>query len=88
METLEKEWTVYPVLHIDFSISKYVVASSYAHTLIIKLAIWEKVYGKSEEEGTYSLRFSGIIRRAYEQTGKRVVILIDEYDSPMLDKQQ
>lgn len=85
METLEKEWTVYPVLHIDFSISKYVVASSLRAYINYQLAIWEKVYGKSEEEGTYSLRFSGIIRRAYEQTGKRVVILIDEYDSPMLD---
>ncbi|WP_195406061.1 ATP-binding protein [Bacteroides congonensis] len=85
METLEKEWTVYPVLHIDFSISKYVVASSLRAYLHYQLALWEKVYGKSEDEGTFSLRFGGVIRRAYEQTGKRVVILIDEYDSPMLD---
>lgn len=85
MENLEKEWTVYPVLHIDFSISKYVVASSLRSYINYQLAIWEKIYGKSEDENTYSLRFSGIIRRAYEQTGKKVVILIDEYDSPMLD---
>ena len=85
MESLEKEWTVYPVLHIDFSISKYVVASSLRSYINYQLAIWEKIYGKSEEENTFSLRFSGVIRRAYEQTGKRVVVLIDEYDSPMLD---
>ena len=84
-ETLEKEWTVYPVLHIDFSISKYTVADSLRAYLHYQLALWEKVYGKSDDEGTFSLRFAGVIRRAYEQTGKRVVILIDEYDSPMLD---
>lgn len=73
------------MLHIDFSISKYVVASSLRSYINYQLAIWEKIYGKSEEENTFSLRFSGVIRRAYEQTGKRVVVLIDEYDSPMLD---
>lgn len=85
METLEKDWTVYPVLHIDFSVSKYVTANSLRSVINYQLIRWEKIYGAAAEEDTFSLRFSGIIRRAYEQTGKQVVILIDEYDSPMLD---
>lgn len=85
METLEKDWTVYPVLHIDFSVSKYVTANSLRSVINYQLIRWEKIYGAVAEEDTFSLRFSGIIRRAYEQTGKQVVILIDEYDSPMLD---
>jgi hypothetical protein len=45
---------------------------------------WEALYGKNEREKTLSRRFEGVIRRAYEKTGKRVVVLIDEYDKPML----
>ena len=47
---------------------------------------WEKLYGREEGETTFSLRLKGIIQRAYTQTGKPVVILVDEYDAPMLDK--
>ena len=50
-----------------------------------QLLLWEKIYQREEGETTFSLRFEGIIRRAYKQTGKQVVVLIDEYDSPMLD---
>lgn len=85
METLEKEWTAYPVLHIDFSISKYITSDMLTAVINRQLLLWEKVYGREEGETTFSLRFEGVIRRAYEQTGKQVVILIDEYDSPMLD---
>jgi hypothetical protein len=46
--------------------------------------LWESKYGKDELEDTLSRRFEGVIRRAYEKTGKRVVVLIDEYDKPML----
>ena len=45
---------------------------------------WEKLYGKGENETTLSNRFKGVIRRAYEQTGKSVVVLVDEYDKPLL----
>ena len=48
------------------------------------LAKWEGVYGTNASERTLSLRFAGIIERAYEQTGLGVVILVDEYDKPML----
>lgn len=85
METLEKDWEVHPVLHIDFSVSKYTAANILESVINRQLLHWEKVYGKSPSENTFSLRFEGVIHRAYEQTGKGVVILIDEYDSPMLD---
>ena len=48
------------------------------------LNLWEDVWGREEREVTLSDRFIGIIRRAYEQTGKQVVVLIDEYDKPLL----
>ena len=83
--SLEKEWAVYPVLHIDFSMRKYLTADALRELLDYNLVQWEKVYGKGESEMSYATRFEGIIRRAYEQTGQQVVILIDEYDSPMLD---
>lgn len=85
MERLEKEWYVYPVLHMDFSISKYMNADMLRSVINNRLVEWEKVYGREESENTFSLRLKGIIQRAYEQSGMQVVILIDEYDSPMLD---
>lgn len=85
MERLEKEWTTYPVLHIDFSVSKYMNAGMLRSTINNQLCEWEKIYGDDKSEDTFSLRLKGIIKRAYEQTGNQVVVLIDEYDSPMLD---
>lgn len=85
IEKLEQDWAVYPVLHIDFSGSKYLNAEALNVTINIQLLQWEKVYGHGEDEDTFSTRFEGIIRRAYEQTGRQVVVLVDEYDSPMLD---
>lgn len=85
MEQLEKDWTVYPVLHIDFSGSKYMEAESLRASINVQLLLWENIYGRQEGEDTFSLRLEGIIRRAYEQTGQQVVVLVDEYDAPMLD---
>ena len=85
METLEKDWTVYPVLHFDFSVSKYITADMLSAVINRQLLLWEKIYQREEGETTFSLRLKGIIQRAYTQTGKPVVILVDEYDAPMLD---
>ena len=85
MERLEQEWETYPVLHVDFSGSKYTEARLLQVALNVQLSRWEKVYGKDEREQSFSSRFEGIIRRAYEQTGRQVVVLVDEYDSPLLD---
>ena len=85
MESLENEWNTYPVLHVDFSGSKYDSADNLKAAVNKHLLLWEKVYGHEEGDTTFSLRFESVIRRAYEQTGQQVVVLIDEYDSPMLD---
>lgn len=84
METLEKDWTVHPVLHIDLNIGKYEAPDSLDKLLNDYLAKWEDVYGSAPSETTLALRFAGIIRRAYDRTGQRVAILVDEYDKPML----
>ena len=85
MERLEKEWNVYPVLHIDFSMTKYTAMSDLEERLNLQLREWERIYGNDPEEEGYAARFSGIIKRAYQQTGLQVVVLIDEYDAPLLD---
>lgn len=84
METLEKDWTVYPVLHLDLNNEKYDSPDKLDGILHNVLCRWEEIYGKRDSETSLSLRFQGIIQRASEKTGHHVVILIDEYDKPML----
>lgn len=85
MEQLEKDWTVYPVLHVDFSLTKYTTLFDLQEQLNLFLSRWELIYGKNEQEETPAARLQGIILRAYEKTGKQIVVLIDEYDAPLLD---
>ena len=84
IERLTKEWTAYPVLHLDLNSGKYDNEAALDEILNKMLNSWEKVYGKSDDEVTPGMRFYGIIQRAYEQTGKQVVILVDEYDKPLI----
>lgn len=84
VERLEKEWVKRPVLHIDLNAQRYNTPESLEHILHATLSYWEKTYGADSSEVGLSLRFQGIIRRAYEKTGHRVAILVDEYDKPML----
>ena len=81
---LETQWETYPVLYLDLNAEKYESIESLDARLSGTLINWEDLYGKDEREQTLSIRFEGIIRRAYEKTGKRVVVLVDEYDKPML----
>ncbi|MDR3183897.1 MAG: ATP-binding protein [Prevotellaceae bacterium] len=81
---LEKEWIKYPVFHIEFNIESYVDVNSLNQALESNLSILEKVWGKDVTENTYPSRFRGLIRRAAEKTGRRVVVLVDEYDKPLL----
>ena len=85
IERLEKEWTEYPVLHFSMATAKHVDVAALKSELNLKLLQYEKVYGKGEGEENENQRLMGIIMRAYEQTGKQVVVLIDEYDAPLLD---
>ena len=84
LEKLETAWTKHPILHLDLNTEKYTTPEALTNKLNITLSNWEKLYGSVDYENTLSSRFEGIIQRACEQTGERVVILVDEYDKPML----
>ncbi|WP_270549591.1 AAA family ATPase, partial [Bacteroides xylanisolvens] len=86
VEKLEKDWIKYPILHLDLNIEKYDTPESLDKILNDNLEYWESQYGTRPSETSFSLRFAGIIQRACEKTGQRVVILVDEYDKPMLQK--
>ena len=85
MESLEKDWIEYPVLHFDFSGTKYFSEEDLAEQLDLQVLRYEDIYGKRPEEKSIAGRVHGIINRAYEQTGRKVVFLVDEYDAPLLD---
>ena len=81
---LEKEWKRYPVLHLDLNIGKYDSPDSLEGMLNRSLAEWEGIYGNDPAETSLALRFAGVVKRAAIATGERVVILVDEYDKPLL----
>ena len=81
---LEKEWTEHPILHLDLNIARYASTNDLEDILNRNLVAWEKLYGADPAERSLPLRFAGIIDRAYHKTGQRAVILIDEYDKPLL----
>lgn len=84
LEQLEKEWKKHPILHLDLNIGKYDAPHSLDDILNKALLEWEAIYGTGAGEVTLALRFAGVVERAYKQTGESVVILVDEYDKPML----
>ncbi|WP_251619716.1 ATP-binding protein [Odoribacter lunatus] len=84
IEKLETKWTKHPILHLDLNTEKYDTPEALEGVLNAALCEWESLYGSRESERSLALRFQGIIQRACEQTGERVVILVDEYDKPML----
>lgn len=81
---LEKEWKKYPVLHLDLNTGKYDTPEALDFKLDMALMEWESTYQTEYVGKTLSGRFESIIKRACEKTGERVVILVDEYDKPML----
>lgn len=84
IEQLEKDWYEYPVLHLDLNAERYESRKKLEDMLERQLNVWEKLYETGGEGITYSGRFETVIQKAYEKTGRRVVVLIDEYDKPML----
>ena len=84
MEELEKDWAVHPVLHLDLNTQKYDTPEALTNVLEENLKYWEGLYGASDSEIGVARRFNGVIRRAAEKTGQQVVVLVDEYDKPML----
>ena len=83
---LEKEWESYPVLHLDLSEAKnQETAESLRNTLFLLLKPLVAEFGQDSDELLPGQILKGLIRRAYEKTGKQVVVVIDEYDAPLLD---
>ena len=81
----EQEWVRHPVLHFDLSGAKHVGADALNNYLNLQLLPYEERYGKGQDEILPNERLDGIVKRAYELTGQKAVIIIDEYDAPLLD---
>ena len=84
---LEKEWESCPVLHVDLSVTKAETTTEGLRNVLFRLLEgYKAVYGEGAYETTPGGLFSGIIHRAFRKTGKQVVVIVDEYDAPLLDK--
>ncbi|MDR0613392.1 MAG: AAA family ATPase, partial [Dysgonamonadaceae bacterium] len=82
---LEKEWMEYPVFYIDFNLGMYTDGKSLYQTLDYYLRRFEEKWGKTEGESNPAIRFEALIRRAREKSGQKVVVLVDEYDKPLIE---
>lgn len=85
VDKLEKEWTEYPVLHFDMSGGKHMEPEQLELYLGYILEDYEKEWGITEPRIGANNRLIDLINTAYEKSGKQVVVLIDEYDAPLLD---
>ena len=85
IEGLEKKWEMYPVFEIDFNGSNYTEADALEQTLNGYLIKWEQQYGVKPATDQFGRRFADVLHQAHVQTGKTCVVLVDEYDKPMLD---
>ncbi len=85
MESLEKDWTEHPVLHLDFSGKAYDGKEVLLKVLDDALCKWEEEYGSVNRSDVPGIRIGNVVEAAYRKTGRRVVILIDEYDKPIVD---
>ncbi len=85
LEKLEKEWTAYPVLHFSMASGKHMEKGQLEDYLDNMLRREEKTFGLVRKATSPNDRLSDLIHHCYEKTGKQVVVLIDEYDAPLLD---
>ena len=83
---LEQEWVQYPVIRLDISTAKgQRSADALRDRLMLTLKVYADMYGRDDDEVTPGGLLEGLIRRAYEKTGRQVVVIIDEYDAPLLE---
>ena len=85
IETVEKDWTEYPVLRFDMSLGKHMEKDQLERYLLYILGENEKRFGVISDSQDPNVRLKNLISSVYDKTGKKVVILIDEYDAPLLD---
>lgn len=81
----EQEWNVYPVLHFAFNGVSVNEIKDFTDNLNVQLGRYEKKYGLSQDELSFSARLTNIIDTAYSLENQKVVVLVDEYDKPLLD---
>ena len=81
---LEKEWKQYPVIHLDLNAKKFDTEEDLIRLIDRQLLVYEEEYGSVPTDVTIDDRFVSLIRNAAAKAGERVVILVDEYDKPML----
>ena len=82
---MEHDWQPHPVLHIALNAYEYIKPDSLLNKFHYDFKVWEQLYGDEMQSASHSDRFRYIIEQAYAKTGQKVVILIDEYDKPLLD---
>ena len=85
IDALEKDWKTYPVFHLDFNGQNFNDPGALVKTLEDFLASYENVYGGGNPNQTIGTRFAKLLKAAHQETGLRCVVLIDEYDKPLLD---
>ena len=85
MEQLEQDWLEYPVFHIDFNNTQFEKSGNLENKINIYLTAWEQIYGALPVKGDLGDRFAYVLEQAHKQTGRRAVVLVDEYDKPILD---
>ena len=89
MERLESEWKKYPVFKLSFAGNKFITEEDLADTLNLKLGEWERQYGLGpSDKSAWGVRFELLIKAAHESTGMLPVVLVDEYDAPLLDSME
>ena len=85
IDELEKKWEEYPVFHLSFGGENFIEQGALESKITTALNKWEELYGKSPNAITFGGRFLYTLQAAHQKTGKRVVVLVDEYDKPLLD---
>lgn len=85
IDSIDWNWETYPVLYLDLNIVKYKNETDLDNLIEDRLQQWEKLYDVTPTVTTHSIRLSNVIQAAYEKTGKEVVVLVDEYDKPLVN---
>ena len=85
IDALEKDWLEYPVFHLSFGGENFTLSGTLRDKIMDSLGQWEELYGKNPYADEMGNRFKYVLKAAYEKTGRRAVVLIDEYDKPLLD---
>ena len=85
IDSLEKEWKEYPVFHMDFNGGNYDKDGELENRILGNLETWENQWGKDPINKELGARIAHVLKQAHEKSGRRAVVLVDEYDKPLLD---